>query len=65
VITWSSRSHLRAATMARRIGAFFDSESGRYEPSRGDRNGERLPAFFAGGAFGVHALLNSAELSFN
>jgi TonB dependent receptor len=47
---WTLGGRIRFATGEPRtavIGAFFDSASGRYEPIRGDHNGERLPAFFA------------------
>jgi hypothetical protein len=47
---WTLGARVRYATGEPRtpvIGAFFDSESGRYQPILGAQNSVRLPAFFA------------------
>ena len=47
---WTLGGRVRYATGEPRtavIGAFFDSQTGRYEPILGPQNGIRLPAFFA------------------
>jgi hypothetical protein len=47
---WSVGARVRFATGEPRtdvLGAFFDSQTGRFEPIRGPHNGVRLPAFFA------------------
>ncbi len=56
---WSIGGRVRVSTGEPRtavIGSFFDSRSGRFQPIRGEHNGDRLPTYFAADVRGERRL---------